>query len=133
MKLRSEQSGFTLVEIIVGLVVLPIFLYSIGLVINSTASLNDQGKDITLASGIAEKKVEALRSADFVSLPDDGTVVDFEDELPASFTGPRVATYTITDINSSLKQIDVLIEYKVGTRTETIDYTTYIGELGIGQ
>ena len=133
MRLQPQQSGFTIVEIIVGLVVLTVFLYSIGLVINSTAALNDQGKDLTISSGLVEKKVESLRSADFVSLPPDGTVVDFENELPPSLTPPRKAEYTITDVNPSLKQVDILIEYRVGTRTEVIDYTSYIGELGVGQ
>lgn len=129
----NDQQGFTIVEIIVGLLVLPLFLYSIGLVINSTGSLNDQSKDFTLANGIAEEKVEALRSADFIGLPVGGTVVDFESELPASLKPPRVAEYTVTDINVSLKQIDVLIEYQVGTRTQSLNYSSFIGELGVGQ
>ncbi len=133
MSNNKQQSGFTIVEIIVGLVVLPLFLYSIGLVVNSTGALNDRSKDLTLAHALAEQKVEELRSANYINLPSDGTVVNFEDELPNSLQGARTATYTVTDINPSLKQIDIVIEYYVGSRAETLNYATYIGELGVGQ
>ena len=81
-----------------------------------------------------QKLQRALNTAaDFIGLPPDSTVVDFEDELPASLKPPRVATYTVTDVNSSLKRIDVVVEFQVGTRTETLNYSSFIGELGVGQ
>ena len=130
---KLEQSGFTITEIIVGLVVLPVFLYSIGLVVNSTGALNDRSKDLTIAHGLAEEKIEALRSGSFVNLPADGSTIDFEPELPLSLNRPRTAEYTITDVSPSLKQVDILIEYRVGTGTETLNYSSFIGELGVGQ
>ena len=133
MKSLKSEAGLTLVEIIVGIGVLTLFLFSITLVINSTNRLNDRGLDLAIATGFAEKKIEALRSADFVGLPPDGTVVDFASELPLTLQRPTIATYTITDINVALKQIDVSIQYQVGPSTEVLDFTTYLGELGVGQ
>lgn len=132
-KSRLDQNGLTIVEIIIGLSVLLIFVGTISVITKSTNALNDQSADIVIANGIAEEKIEALRSAGFLNLPINGTVVDFSNELSSSFQSPRLANYTVTDENTSLKKVDILIRYTVGGNIVETNYSSFIGELGVGQ
>jgi type II secretory pathway pseudopilin PulG len=130
-RLKQNHLGFTVVEIIVGLAVAGIVVPAIAIIMTTITSLNDRTTDTIQANGIIEKKVEALRSADFVALSDG--VVDFTNELPQSFARPNNAIYTISSVNVALKQVDIHIQYTVGGAIDEFDFTTYIGELGVGQ
>ena len=131
MRIQKNQGGFTIVEIIVGLTVATIFTFGIVILITTLITINDKARDLSLSNGLAENKIESLRSADFVSL-EDGTY-DFSDELPQTIGKTGNATYQISSVNSALKQIYLTIEYDEKGITRTLEYRTYIGELGVGQ
>ena len=125
------KKGFTIVEIIVGIAVTGLFISSLTVAFTSLTTLNDQGRDLVSVNGIAEAKIESLRSANFVALTD-GTV-DFTDELPTSLGNAKSGTYTVATVNDSLKQVTVEITYSQYDKQRTNHYSTYIGELGIAQ
>ena len=99
--------------------------------ITTLAVVNDRAKDLTYANALAENKIESVRSLGFTALSDGTT--DFTSELPDTIAEPRSATYVVSSPNSSLKQIDVNITYNDHGETRTINYVTYVGELGITQ
>ena len=108
-----------------------IFVLGLTVMLTNLTGLNDRARDLVQANGFAENQVEALRSANYVALTD-GTV-DISDELPNSLGLPRSAQYTISTLQTGLKQVEVYIEYTVFDTVERLTYTSNIGELGVAQ
>ena len=131
MNKNNREDGFTIVEILIGLGVATVFIFGIVVLVTTLNKINDRARDLALTNSLVENKIESLRSADFVALSD-GTV-DFTDELPASLDKPGTAEYTISSESPSLKKVDVIVTYDESETDRTLTYTTYIGELGVGQ
>lgn len=129
----KREEGFTVVEVIVSVVVAGIFIIVMSTAVSSLNSLNARAEKLSIANGIAEAKIEELRSGSFLSLPSDGTVVDFTLELPDILPDPTSAEYTVTDISSSTKRVDVSVQYDDFKNNRVLVFSTVIGELGVGQ
>lgn len=129
----NNQTGFTVLEVIVAIVVGGLFIIGMSGAVSNLNALNAKSERLTSANASAASKIEELRNAKFLALPATTTVVDFTDELASIIPPPRSAEYTVTDLNSSTKQIDLEIEYSDFGKTRTIEYSTVIGELGVGQ
>jgi type II secretory pathway pseudopilin PulG len=135
----SKQSGFTVMEVVLTTAIAGFILLGITAMINSLNSINDRARDLTLANALAENKAESLRSISFTGLVN-GTY-DFSNELPAELTGPTTASYVVTDAvdpatstaMTNVKQVDISITYQETGIARSLEYTTYIGELGVGQ
>lgn len=127
----NSQRGFTITELLVTIVVFAILVPVFGGLINTIASLNDQARDRATINAFVENKVESLRSISFTGLTN-GTV-DFTSELPQSIAAPRSATYTVSSFNPAIKQIDVVVTYTDKGGPSSLEYRTYVGELGVGQ
>lgn len=129
--MNKNQSGFTIVELLISIVVFAIVVPGLASFLNFISSLNDRARDVSVINAMVENKVEALRSVSFVGV---GTgTTDFSDELPQHISRPRTATYEISSVSPSLKQIDVTVTYNDSGSERTLTYRTYLGELGVGQ
>lgn len=128
--LRHRQ-GFTVVEIIIGLAVTATFVLSLTIAITNLTEINDRARDLVLVNGLAENKVESLRSKGFNGVGY-GTV-DFTDELPSTVESPKSAQYVVSDVATAVKQIEINISYTSGGQPQNVNYTTYVGEFGVGQ
>jgi prepilin-type N-terminal cleavage/methylation domain-containing protein len=126
-----KQSGFTIVELVVTIVILALSVPVMASLVNLLSSLNDRARDMAQIHALTEHKIEALRSMGFTTLTNGTT--NFTSELSSSIAAPRSATYTISSASSSVKQIDVSVSYNDHGTTRTLSYRTYIGELGVGQ
>lgn len=127
----QKQTGFTIVELIVSIVLIAASVPVMTGLVNLLGSLNDRSRDMASIHALTEHKSEALRSAGFSSLSNGTTA--FTDELPQSVGLPRSATYTISSVSASLKQVDFAVSYNDHGTTRNLTYRTYIGELGVGQ
>lgn len=127
----KNQQGFTITELLITIVVFAILVPVFGGLISTIGSLNDQARDRATIHALVENKVESLRSISFTGLSD-GTV-DFTNELPESITAPRSATYVVTAVNPALKRIDVVVTYTDKGGPSSLEYRTFVGELGVGQ
>lgn len=127
----NSQRGFTITELLVTIVVFAILIPVFGGLINTIASLNDQARDRATINAFVENKVESLRSVSFTGLTN-GTV-DFTNELPESIAAPRSATYVVSSVNPAIKQVDVVVTYTDKSGPSSLEYRTYVGELGVGQ
>lgn len=127
----KKQSGFTVIEVLIGIALFGIIMPSIIMAAVGIAQLNDRAADLTLANIIAERKIESLRSAGYNSL--NLQTVSFEGELSSSFTAPRTASYTITSPATGVKQIDISISYRDGSQTRSLTFNSRISELGVAQ
>jgi len=134
--MKDSQRGFTLLEVVVTITVAGFIILGLGVMVTNLYVISDRSRDLILANSTAENKYENLRSSTYLGLSD-GTY-DFTNELPASLGQPRTATYTVADstltnVGSAVKEIDMTIIYNDRGSPRTLEYTGYVGELGVGQ
>lgn len=128
---KKSDKGFTTIELLITIAIVGILVPTLAGFINTLNRLNDRARDMTIINSLAENKVEGLRSIGFSGLAT-GTS-DFTSELPATIGGPRSATYTITLPSGAIKQVDLTFTYNDHGTSRTLNYRTYVGELGVGQ
>ena len=131
IKKKIEQAGFSIVELIVSLVVGSILIGATTLITIAYSRLSNRALSLTVANSYAENKVESLRSIGFLGLTDGTSNVTTE--LPSELKSPRSASVQISSASSTTKKIDLNITYNDQGAARTYSYTTYIGELGVGQ
>ena len=126
-----EEKGFTLVELIVAIGIGAIFAISVSTLMNSNNHIANRTRDTAVANSFAENKIEELRSRGFLSLSD-GTS-DMSGELPGELKAPRSASLVISPHTASVKKLNLAITYNELGSPRTYSYTTFVGELGVGQ
>ena len=132
MKLpKINQSGFTIVELIVTLGVVLILVVGINSIYVTYMVQSNRVRSLALVNSFVENKIEALRSAGFLSL-NDGSY-DLSSELPEDLYVPKNASMQIAAANSGLKDVTLTINYNDSGSTRTFVYQTYIGEVVVGQ
>ncbi len=131
LNLRKEQSGFTLVELLVTIIVGAIFAGSANLIIVQHTHLGQRGRDLVLANAYVESKVEELRSIGFSGL-NNGTS-NITGELPDDLKAPHSGSLAITSQSTAIKKVVISLTYNDQGANRNYSYTTYIGELGVGQ
>ncbi|MEX0881358.1 MAG: type II secretion system protein [Candidatus Saccharimonadales bacterium] len=127
----KKQSGFTIVESIIAMIVGAIMIGSAILILTSGQRLGQKHRDLVVANAFIEQKVEALRSIGFLGLTN-GTA-DITSEMPSELNAPRSGSLQISTPSNGLKKVDLSITYNESGKTRSYVYTTYIGELGVGQ
>ena len=127
----STDDGFTLVELLVAIVVAGIVVMSLNQVVTTYLHVSQRGRYLNLANSYAEAKMEALRNAGYSSLAN-GTS-NITSELPAQLPPGKSASMVVANGPAGLKKVDLSVTYKDQGQTYTYGYTTYIGELGVGQ
>ena len=128
---KNNTAGFTIIELLIAVAVVGILIPTLVSFVNTLNRFNDRARDLTLVNSLAENKVESLRSLGYSGLTNGSTA--FTSELPPTIGSPKTATYTITTPNAGIKQVDLSINYNEHGTTQTVNYRTMIGELGIGQ
>lgn len=126
-----KDSGYTIVELLVAIIVGGVIIGAAQVLVVSHSHLSQRTRDVTVANAYAEKKVESLRSSGYLTLTD-GTI-DLTSELPLELKTPRSGTLTISSQTSAIKRVNVSMTYNDQGVARTYQYTTYIGELGVGQ
>lgn len=128
----KNESGFTVVEVLIGIGIFGLVMPAIILGVVGVSRLNDRAADLTRANILAEQKIETLRSQGYNSLLFE--TVDFTNELDASFTAPRSATYTVSDPGTpGTKIIDITINYTDQGNTRELTFRSIMSELGVSQ
>jgi prepilin-type N-terminal cleavage/methylation domain-containing protein len=129
--IRKSDEGFTLVEILVSIAVAAIVTVSLNTVVTTYLHVSARGRYLNLANSFVEAKVEALRNQGYNTI-NTGTT-SLTSELPAQLPPGRSATMTVTNPSGGIKQVAISVTYKDQGNNTTIAYTTYLGELGVGQ
>jgi prepilin-type N-terminal cleavage/methylation domain-containing protein len=128
---QKTEAGFTIIELLVTIAVVGIMVPTLAGFVSTLNRFNDRARDLVIINSLAENKVESLRSMGFGAL-NNGTV-SFTTELPVTIGSPRSASYTITSPNSSTRQVDLAVTYNDHGSSRTLNYRTYVGEIGVGQ
>jgi len=127
----NGKNGFTIIELVVTIVISGIFIYGASLTLRQLMFINERANDLAIANSTARNITESLRSAGYLSLSD-GTI-NFTTNLPDELADPRDASYTITTESPGLKRIKFDIDFTINGRAQEQQYTTFIGEVGVGQ
>lgn len=128
---NSKADGFTIVELLISLIVGSLLVGSVSLLTASYTHLSQRSLDLTLSNAYAENKIESVRSLGFSGLIDGST--DITSELPSELKNPRNSTLQISSASTDIKKIDLSITYNDQGAPRTYNYSTYVGELGVGQ
>lgn len=128
---KKNEQGFTVIELLIAIAVVGILVPTLVGFVTTLDRLNDRARDYSLVNSLAENKIESLRSAGFSSISSGTT--SFSGELPVTLGNPKSANYIVTTPNTGMKQVDMTISYNDHGTTQTLQYRTYIGELGVGQ
>ena len=131
MNLKNSESGFTLVELITAIVIGALFFGAVANLISNNSYLAERSKDVATTNSFVENKVEELRSAGYLSLSN-GTI-DVTAELPAELRAPKSGSVVISSESTSIKRVVINVTYNDQGKAKTYSYTTFIGELGVGQ
>ena len=128
---QQKASGYTIVELLVTMIVGGMLSASVAIFLGLHVHLAQRGRDVSVVNSFVEDKVEELRSEGFLALSDGTT--DITNELPVELARSRSATLEISSVNPAIKQIDISVTYNDQGKEKSYSYTTYIGELGVGQ
>jgi prepilin-type N-terminal cleavage/methylation domain-containing protein len=128
----SDQSGFTIVELIVTIIVL-------GIVISSLAGLyyymqitevRSQHYDIAVRA--ARSEIEDLRNNGYASLTP-GSTITFTSSLPNSLPPNKTGTVDVSQPLTELRRVDVTVSYTDFGKQMTVKLSSNIGIIGLGQ
>jgi prepilin-type N-terminal cleavage/methylation domain-containing protein len=135
---KDKQNGFTIVEVVVAIALAGIAMIGLVVMVTSMNNVNNRTNALVLANSFAESEFEDLRSASFAALSD-GTY-DISTRLPVTLGENRNASYIVSSptthsaqVNTALKKVDLTISYTIRGKDKVLNYSTYIGELGVGQ
>ncbi|HSX45609.1 MAG TPA: prepilin-type N-terminal cleavage/methylation domain-containing protein [Candidatus Saccharimonadia bacterium] len=130
-KKQIGSRGFTIVELLVCIAVAGILIGALSSVVNNYLHLGQRGRYLNLANSYVEAKVEALRNVGYNGLSIGTTSVT--GELPTQLPPSRSGSMTVSSPSGGIKQVDLTVSFKDQGQTQSYSYTTYIGELGVGQ
>jgi len=129
--IRKMSAGFTIVELLVSIVVAGIMIGSLSEVVTTYVHTAQRGRYLNLSNAYVEAKVESLRNTGYNGIT--AGTFSLTSELPAQLPPNRSASMVITSPISGIKQADITISYNDQGKSNSSSYTTYIGELGVGQ
>ncbi len=130
---RNKSAGFTLVEIVVVTAVIGMMIIALTNLVIAIGGIQRQSERLTLASRIAESKIESLRNNHYNNLVNSPPAIDFTSELPVDLPEPRSATVTVTEPSNGIKRLDVSISYTDGKLTKNVNLSGLIGNIGLSQ
>lgn len=129
--IQSKTKGFTIVELLVTMIVGGLLAGSVALFLGLHVHVAQRGRDVSVTNSFVENKVESLRSAGFLALTNGTT--DITNEMPSELNRPRSASLEISDESAAIKRVDISVTYSDQGTPRTYTYSTFIGELGVGQ
>ncbi len=128
---ETASAGFTIVEALVSIAVAAIVTTSLNAVVTTYLHVSQRGRYLSLANSYVEGKMESLRNGGFNALATGTT--SLTSELSTQLPRSRSASLVVSSPATGLKQVDITISYNDQGQNNSFAYTTYIGELGVGQ
>lgn len=128
----AREEGFTLVELLITIIVLGISIAGIGSLYYAMQNMQAQSLHLDLATRAARTEIEVLRNNSYNSLTPDSSI-DFTSSLPSQLPPDKKGTVSVTQPVAGLRQLDVKVTYTDFGKPETVQLTSDIGVIGIGQ
>lgn len=129
-KTQKSQSGFTLIEVLVTILIIGVTLVIYGGA-SKASSLNKENKYKEIALRIADQKIQDLRTDGYSSIPASGS---FADSMLSSLPSGS-GNITVSNLNAETKDVVVRVTW-ISPQTNTtreVELETYISSGGLGQ
>lgn len=129
--IKKQSAGYTIVELLVSIAVAGVLFGTLSEVVTSYVHTAQRGRYLNIANSYVEAEVESLRNIGYNGIALGTT--NLTSSLSAQLPPNRSASLTVTSPSTGLKQADITISYNDQGKLNSYSYTTYIGELGVGQ
>ena len=127
----KDNSGFTIIELIISIVVFGFVAAGLAEVFTSVTDVQRNANYLQLATTAAQTEVESLRNNNYDQLPN-GTI-SFTSQLPSNLPQPSSGTVIISSPLTDIKRVDVTVSYNQDGLTENIELSSFIGIIGISE
>ncbi len=132
MRVHTNQSGLTLIEVVITILVLGLVANSISTLFAVIQQMQLQTRYLESATYAVQTEIESLRNMNYSNL-EPGETIDFTDDLPSDLPPGSEGTVVISEPVSGLRRVDVAITYPLQDTTRTVKVSSLIGILGITQ
>lgn len=131
-RVKPNEAGFTLIELMVTIIVLGIVISSLGGLYYLMQETEVRSQQFDLAVRAARSEIEDLRNNGYSSLTP-GSTINFTSNLPSQLPSDRQGTVAVSQPTTGLRRIDVTITYTSYTLPQTVELSSDIGIVGLGQ
>lgn len=130
----TNNTGFTLIEILVGTVILSLLIVSLSTLYFAIDYTQQRSQNLAAATRAGELQLESLRNRHYNTLSD-GDSIDFSSELPERIPEPRSAVVEVEQPENEpdLRRLDATITYEERGVEQQVVLSTLIGSIGISQ
>jgi prepilin-type N-terminal cleavage/methylation domain-containing protein len=118
MKIKSKNSGFTLIEILISLVLLSVGIISITQAFSVGISASGDSENVVTALNIAQKKMESIKNTVFANISSSAVTAD------PIFSGFNASVNAATGQNPM--QVDVTVSWRAKAGSSSITLTTLV-------
>jgi len=132
MKKLKNQSGFTLVELLITIMVIGIASVGIASLFYTIQSTQRQARYQDTATRAAQRQVELLRSSSYNTLTT-GEDIIFTSNLPSSLPSKKTGIVTVTEPYTGVKRVDVSVTYIDNNKSNEVKLSSLIGVIGLSQ
>lgn len=129
--MKDSETGFTIVELLVTILLVGIITASLSSLFISTQNVQKRTAYVDMATRAAQREIEVLRNDNYGTLTA-GQTIDFTSQLPASLPG-RTGSVAVSEPSADLKRVDVTVKYNDGGKQRSIVLSSLIGVIGITQ
>ena len=128
----ASDAGFTLIELMVTIVVLGIVISSLGGLYYLMQGTETRSQQYDLAVRAARDEIEDLRNDGYASLTP-GSNINFTSNLPSALPANKQGTVAVSQPTPGLVRVDVTITYTTYNLPQTVELSSDIGIVGLGQ
>lgn len=129
---HRKQSGFTLVELAITIVVLGVVLTSVITLFTNIQEAQTHTRYLESATYAAQAEIETLRNVNYNNLTP-GQTINFTDSLPKTLPSGSTGSVTVSEPVQGLRRVDVAVTYTYKGKSRTVQLSSLIGVLGITQ
>lgn len=129
----NQQSGFTLVELVITATFVAAAVTAIVGLFIAVNSLSRQSRNLSTVTALVEQRIETYRNKPFAAIATGSPAETFTNALPAEIKGPRTAVVNVTQPQTDLMRIDVVVTYYEGKKQKRVEMTTLIARSGINR
>lgn len=129
---RNNQSGFTLVELVITILVLGVVLTSVVTMFVNIQQAQTHTRYLESATYAAQTEIESLRTINYNNLTP-GQTINFTSSLPTTLPSGSTGTVTVSEPVTGLRRVDVSVTYTYKGKSRTVTLSSQIGVLGITQ
>lgn len=129
--MNRNDSGFTLVELLVSITLIGIVVTAVTTLFTSIQSVQRRTAYMETATREAQRQMESLRNNNYNNLTA-GQTIDFSNDLPDTLQNPS-GTVTVSEPDPGLKRVDIQVVYYEGDQQQQVNLSSLVGILGITQ